>query len=80
MRFMVEEILNNLPLQGSTDSETPATAENIAGDDDNFVRCEDLTEFVRSLKNLVSESELEKQTLYIVRKGLNMYCGEFIFM
>ncbi|RUS89133.1 hypothetical protein EGW08_003141 [Elysia chlorotica] len=66
LRFLVEEILNNLPLQDVSNSEVDADADDMNPDNENFVRCEDLTDFVRTLKSLVSDNELGKETLYIV--------------
>ncbi|GFS11391.1 origin recognition complex subunit 5, partial [Elysia marginata] len=66
LRFLVEEILNNLPLQCSSQSETSSRAQDMLDYEESFIRCEDLTDFVRNLKGLVSDSELKRETLYIV--------------
>lgn len=64
LRFLMEEILNNLPHQISLESGLHAQIQDT--EDESFIRCEDLTEFVRNLRKIVSESDLGKETLYIV--------------
>ncbi|GFO28827.1 origin recognition complex subunit 5 [Plakobranchus ocellatus] len=68
LRFLVEEILNNLPLKSQTDTGGASDMEGTGFDDDEdrFIRCDDLTDFVRSFKSLIADSELKKETLYIV--------------
>ena len=63
----MEEILNNLPLNNHAGNKIAAHADDITNENEDFVRCEDLTDFVRNLKSLVSDNELRKETLYIVR-------------
>ncbi|KAK3762807.1 hypothetical protein RRG08_040502 [Elysia crispata] len=65
-RFLVEEILNNLPLNNHAGNKIAVHADDITNENEDFVRCEDLTDFVRNLKSLVSDNELRKETLYIV--------------
>lgn len=59
-RVLYEFILNNMP-DDSSDLETDAF------NDDSYVSCDDMTDFIKNLKNKITGCQLEKETLYIVR-------------
>uniref|UniRef100_A0A0B7A6K7 Origin recognition complex subunit 5 n=1 Tax=Arion vulgaris TaxID=1028688 RepID=A0A0B7A6K7_9EUPU len=66
-RFLFEHILNNLPLQEVTknESDDPSTLMGIESDDD-YIQCDNMTDFIKQLVSLVSDSPLKNKTLYIV--------------
>ncbi|CAG5115040.1 unnamed protein product [Candidula unifasciata] len=68
-RFLFEHILNNLPVQGSyqisQDLNNLLNIEN-GDDDDDYIQCDNLTDFIRLLVSFISESPLKNQTLYLV--------------
>ena len=61
-RVLFEHILNNIPLEPDRDYDT----DDNDLDEDDYIQCENMTDFVRLLVNLVRKSSLGKDTLYIV--------------
>ena len=56
-RVLYEYILNNMPDESSD-------TENDDFGDDNYVSCDDMTDFVKRLRNKISSCDLGKQTFY----------------
>lgn len=58
-RVLFEYILNNIPKHASLD-------EDDVDEDDEYIQCDNMTDFVRLLKNGVVNSFFGEQTLYII--------------
>jgi len=65
-RVLFEHILNNIPADSAINDNASEVDSDTDMDDDTYVTCDDMTDFVRQLTQTVAGSSLGRQTLYIV--------------